>query len=476
MADATPSTPPLRCDVAVIGAGTAGLAAERAARRNGASTLLIDPEFNGTTCATVGCMPSKLLIAAASAAHRVGQAGRFGLAVHGLTVDGPAVMQRVREERDRFARLTRESFDELPDGVVVRGRARFTGPTTLTLDDGRTILARTIVIATGSRPNVPPAFAALGDRLLTSDSIFELPDLPRRLAVVGSGAIGLELAQAMAHLGVQVTLLDRGEQLAKLRCPRVHDAVLALMRRRMAVHLGVEVIPERDGDAARLRWKGATTGEGEFDLVLAALGRSPALGDLTLEQAGLALDDDGVPCHDRATMRCSDSAVFLAGDVAADLSVLHEASAEGAIAGRNAAAFPAAIPVARHPFFSITFTDPPIASIGRSEAEGAVTGTSDYGDQGRARVEGRNEGVLTLYATAPEGRLIGADLVAPAGDHLAHLLAWAIEGGMTARAMLDLPFYHPTIEEGLKPALRSVCAATSIALPPDQDAGTPPGG
>lgn len=466
----------LHCDVAVIGAGTAGLAAERAARRNGASTLLIDPQFIGTTCATVGCMPSKLLIAAANAAHRVGQVGLFGLSVPGLKVDGPAVLRRVRDERDRFARLTRESFKKLPDGVAVRARARFTGPTTLELDDGRTVQARAIVVATGSRPLLPPEFAMLGDRVLTNETVFELPDLPRRLAVVGSGSLGLELAQAMAHLGVQVTLLDRGERLAKLRCARVHDALLDLMGRCMTVHLGVEVSPERDGDAVCARWKGAASGEGQFDYVLAALGRPPVLDGLALEQAGLELDDEGVPCHDRATMRCGDSAVFLAGDVAADLPLLHEASADGAIAGRNAAAYPASIKVARHPFFSITFTDPPTASIGESEAEAAVTGTADFDDQGRARVEGRNEGTLTLYAAAPDGRLIGADLVAPAGDHLAHLLAWAIEGGMTARALLEMPFYHPTIEEGLKPALRSVCAAAPIALPPDQDAGTPPGG
>jgi len=175
-------------------------------------------------------------------------------------------------------------------------------------------------------------------------------------------------------------------------------------------------------------------------------------------------------------MRCGDSAVFLAGDAAADLPLLHEASSDGAIAGRNAAAMPAKITVKRHVPLSITFTDPPVASIGQSEEEGAVTGTSDFDDQGRARVEGVNEGTLTLYASAPEGKLIGADLVAPAGEHLAHLLAWAVETGCTASRLLELPFYHPTTEEGLKQALRSICAATPIALPADHDAGAPSGG
>ncbi|WP_121114861.1 dihydrolipoyl dehydrogenase [Croceibacterium ferulae] len=465
----------LTCDVAVIGAGTAGLAAERAARRNGASTLLIDPSFNGTTCANVGCMPSKLLIAAATEAHRIARAELFGIKVGDVTIDGPAVMRRVRAERDRFAAHTRDALDKRDPAKAVRARARFIGPDRLQLDDGRTIQARAIIIATGSSPLVPPPFAALGDRLLTSDNVWDLPDLPRRLAVVGSGSIGVELAQAMARLGVEVTLFDRGHSLIKLRCPKVRATLQAIIERDMAVHGGVAVLPERTAGGVRIRWNGDSSGEAEFDMVLAALGRPPNLDGLDLDRAGLELDDHGVPCHDRRTMRCGDSAVFLAGDVAADLPLLHEASHDGAIAGRNAAAFPAPIRTPRHVPFSITFTDPPVATIGDPETKGAVTGTADYGDQGRARVEGRNEGTLTLYAAAPDGRLIGADLVAPGGEHLAHMLAWAIERRLTGSEMLELPFYHPTLEEGLKQALRTICKATPIDLPVDQDSGTPPG-
>ncbi len=466
----------LRCDVAVIGAGTAGIAAERSARKNGASTLLIDPAFRGTLCANTGCMPSKLLIAAAREARRIEQADLFGIEVGEVRIDGPAVMRRVRSERDCFARLTRESFDKLPDGIAVHARARFEGPNRLCLDDGRAVEAKAIVIATGSTAALPPPFAALGDKVLTNESVFELPDLPGSLAVVGSGAIGLELAQAFAHLGVRVTLFDRDETMGKVRCPAVHDALSTIIRRDLDVHLGVDVKPEVTDNGVRVRWSGeAGSGEDAFDLLLAAMGRPPQLDGLDLGKAGIELDDKGVPVHDRQTMRCGDSAVFMAGDAASDIPLLHEASHDGAIAGRNAAAFPAPITTARHVPFSIIFTDPPLASIGKAEADGAVTGKADYSDQGRARVDGRNEGVLTLYAQAPHGTLIGADLVAPAGEHLAHLLAWAIERGTTASELLEMPFYHPTIEEGLKSALRTICAATPIPLPQDQDTGTPPG-
>jgi len=445
-------TTTLCCDVAVIGGGTAGLAAERAARKNGASTLLIDPEFGGTTCAQVGCMPSKLLIAASREAERIRRAKLFGLVVEGIKIDGPAVLRRVRTERDRFARLTRESIQDLPERVAVRARASFIGAGRLQLDDGR-----------------------VGDAALTSDTIFELDDLPERLAVIGSGTIGLELAQAFAQLGVEVTLFDKGERMAKIRCAKVHAQLRAILDDKMTVRLGVDVTPHRDEDGAKLSWTGSSEGEAFFDKVLVAVGRKPQLDGLQLESVQLELDDNGVPRHDRATMRCGESAVFLAGDAAGDLPLLHEASHDGAIAGRNAAAFPAPIPVDRNPPFAITFTEPVLARIGKAEENGAVTGTADFSDQGRARVDGQNRGVLTLYAAAPDGRLIGADLVAPAGEHLAHMLAWAVQGGLTATQLLNMPFYHPTVEEGLKQALRTICAATPIALPPDQDAGMPAG-
>ncbi|WP_299308142.1 dihydrolipoyl dehydrogenase [uncultured Croceicoccus sp.] len=466
----------LSCDVAVIGAGTAGLAAERAARDSGATTLLIDPEFRGTLCANTGCMPSKLLLAAAKEAHRIGKAGLFGIEVSAMRVDGPAVMERVRSERDRFVRLTRESIMDLPDEIRVQARARFESENRLALSDGRFVEAKAIVIATGSKAVVPPPFAALGDLLLTNENMFELDDLPRRLAVVGSGSIGLEMAQAFARLGTEVCLFDRADRMANLRCDKVHDALRGIIESDMTVHLGVDVEPSRDGDFVRVKWSSDdNTGEAEFDMLLAALGRPPLLDGLDIGNAGLECDDDGVPCHDRETMRCGTSAIFMAGDVAADVPVLHEASHDGRIAGRNAAALPAPISIDRHVKFTMIFTDPPVASIGVAEDESAVSGTADYSDQGRARVEGRNEGVLTLYAAAPEGRLIGADLVAPAGDHLAHAIAWAIERRVTASEMLELPFYHPTIEEGLKSALRTICAATPLPLPETQDTGTPAG-
>ena len=465
----------LRCDVAVIGAGTAGLAAERAARSNGASTLLIDPRFNGTTCATVGCMPSKLLIAASHAAHAARSSGQFGIEVRDVRIDGKAVMRRVRTERDRFVRLTQETMKEIPDGIRLLGMAKFVDSGTLGLDNGCIIEAGTIVIATGSSPFVPDAFAKLGHRILTNETIFDLEDLPKSLAVIGSGSIGLELAQAMARLGVKVTLFDNGNRLGGVRCDKVHAALRKAIEHDLRLVLNVELEPSAVDEAIHIEWSGGSSGNSTFDYALVATGRPPNLDSLNLAASGIVLDEHGVPEHDRDTMRCGDSNIFLAGDAGHDLPVLHEASHDGAIAGRNAVAFPASIKADRFTPFNITFTSPPVARIGESEEDGVITGTAEFNDQGRARVEGVNQGVLTLYAAAPDGRLIGADLFTPASEHLAHIIAWAVQHGHTATQLLEMPFYHPTIEEGLKSALRTICGSTPLALPTDQDHGTPSG-
>ncbi len=463
--------PDLTCDVAIIGAGTAGLAAERAARRAGARTLLIDEGFKGTLCATTGCMPSKLLIAAARAHADLDKARLMGIDIPQARVDGRRVMERLRAERDRFVAATRKGFDSLPDGTCIDARARFAAPDRLELDDGRQVAARAVVIATGSAPVVPKPYRGLGPRVLTNDTVFELEDLPLSMAVIGAGPLGAELAQAFGQLGVQVALFDQGQRLAKIRCDRVHEAFRDLYARDVALHLGCAPEPSAQGDGIRLAWNGQ---HHDFDCVLVATGRAPNLEGLNLSATGLPLDDKGVPRFDRDTLQCGDRAIFIAGDADADAPVLHEASLEGAIAGGNAARYPDVTPADRPPLFTITFTDPPLAAIGAAPGDCPINEFADYADQGRARIEARAGGILRLGADA-QGRLTGADLAVPGAEHLAHLLVAAVMRGQTAHDLLDIPFYHPTLEEGLKPALRAICKAASLDLSTTRDSGNPPG-
>ncbi len=449
----------LTCDVAVIGAGTAGLAAEHHARRAGAATLLIDPAFSGTTCATVGCMPSKLLIAAADAAWSVRHAAEFGIAAE-TDIDAGAVFDRLRKERDRFVAGVRRQIADIPAARRICARASFSGPDCLHLDDGRTVRARAIVIATGASPALPKAFDPVADCVLTNESIFELETVPNSVAVIGAGPLGLELGQALSRLGSQVEVFDRGNSVAALSDSDVSDALCSLLARELRLHLGTEPDVSPCPGGVRLAW---SSGSRDFERVLVAAGRPPNLEGLNLSKAGLYCDDHGTPEFDAETMRCGESAIFIAGDANHERPVLHEAAHEGAIAGNNAARWPDCGRFARHVPLAITFTRPESATVGTvpdPDAPDYATGEASYDNQGRSRVEARTGGLCRLYARQRDGALTGASLCAPEAGHLAHLIAWAIEAGLTAGQILDMPLYHPTFEEGLKPALRELCSKT----------------
>jgi dihydrolipoamide dehydrogenase len=447
----------LECDVAIIGAGTAGLAAERAARKAGAKTLLIDEHFAGTTCAAVGCMPSKLLIAAANAVHNARRISTFGIMATEPIVDGSAVMGRLREERDAFVSATLKSISDIPPEIRVPQRARFINDTTLRLDDGRHVAARAFVVATGSRPSMPKMFNGFERYIFTNENLFEMSTLPRSMAVVGAGPLGLELAQALARLGVETEVFEQKKNLPAVPDAEIAKAVISELSADLPIHLGVKLVARSEEKGVHISWSGTSTGNRKFDRILVAAGRPPELGDLNLAATGVATDRRGTPHFDNSTMQCGDSSIFLAGDVDGERAVLHEALFEGAIAGKNAAAFPNVRRHSRTVPVSIVFIDPLLAMIGEPASEGTVVGTSSYAEQGRAKVEARNAGLVRIIADRETGAVRGAVLFGPGMDHIAHLFAWAIERGETAVQMLRLPFYHPTFEEGLKPALREIC-------------------
>ncbi|AZV93801.1 dihydrolipoyl dehydrogenase [Bordetella sp. J329] len=460
-------------DVAVIGAGTAGLGAYRSARDQGASAVLIENGPFGTTCARVGCMPSKLLIAAAEAAHAARDGAPFGVHVSGLRVNGAEVLARVRRERDRFVGFVLKGMESIPAADVLRGTARFTAPGVLAVSgQEEEIHARAVVIATGSAPFIADELSGLGDRVLLNDSLFELPDLPRSIAVFGPGVIGLELGQALHRLGVRTRLFGARGSLGGISDPAVKAAALAAFKTEMALDVRAqmqEIRPDNHGVFIRFLDDEGHEQEEHFEYVLAATGRRPNLAALDLPKAGLALDARGRLAYDRNTLRVGDSAVYIAGDANGDLPLLHEASDEGRIAGRNAARHPQVEPGLRRAGLSVVFSEPQIASAGKrySELEQAgvefVIGEVDFGDQGRARVMRRNAGLLRVYAQRSSGRLLGAELAAPAAEHLGHLLAWSVQQQMTIGQMLEMPFYHPVVEEGLRTALRDAQAKLARA-------------
>lgn len=460
----------LQVDVAIIGAGSAGLPAFRAAQNHTENLVLIEGGTYGTTCARVGCMPSKLLIAAAEAAHSVEAAAEFGVHATKPIIKGEEVMGRVRRERDRFVGFVLEGVENIAEKHHIRSHATFIDDHTLQVADS-TIEAKTVVIATGSSPIIMPKFAELGDRLIVNDDIFDWQTLPESVAVFGPGVIGLELGQALHRLGVRMRLFGRSGSLKPLSDRAIRDYAIKVFQAEFPLDAKANVLGmERKGDQVEIcfvdREDGIEKTE-NFEYVLAATGRSPNVKGLGLENTSLKLDSRGVPIYDPATMQCGDSSIFIAGDVNNILPLLHEAADEGYIAGDNAGLFPEIKAGLRRSPLAVVFCDPQIAMVGKSwkELEGqenVVVGKISFEGQGRSRVILKNKGLMHLYADQNTGLFLGSEFIGPHAEHLAHLLSWAHQQKMKIPQMLEMPFYHPVIEEGLRTGLKDVSDQLSL--------------
>lgn len=461
----------LNVDVAVIGTGTAGMTAYRAARAQGARTVVIEGAHYGTTCARVGCMPSKLLIAAAEAAHALHTSGPFGVHAGEVRIDGPAVMARVQRERDRFVGFVLEAVEAIPVQDRLQGHARFTGPCTLQVDDHTEIHAGRVVIATGSTPLRLPQLENVGPGIVTSDDVFYWNDLPASVAVIGTGVIGLELGQALSRLGVRVRFYARGGSIANISDPEVLRCAARVLGEEVDIAFQSEIMGAvQEGDEVVLRVRDALGKESSerFQYVLMAAGRTPNVHDLGLELTGLEQGADGIPTFDVRTMQCGTSPIFIAGDANNERPLLHDAADHGKIAGDNAGRYPDVRPGLRRMPIAVAFTEPNIATLGKSYralcASGQpkfAVGSVSFENQGRSRVMLQNKGMLRVYAEYGSRLFLGAEMIAPRAEHLAHLLSWACQMRMTVDQMLEMPFYHPVIEEGVRTALRDL--ATNLA-------------
>jgi dihydrolipoamide dehydrogenase len=273
------------------------------------------------------------------------------------------------------------------------------------------------------------------------------------------------LGQALARLGVRVVVLGRGGRLGPITDPYVHRAAQAAFSAEFPLDCDAHVSRvERVGDKVEIDYVGpdGAPHTHRFDYVLAATGRTPNVDRLDLEKAGIELDAKGIPVFDPTTLQAGTSSVFIAGDVSNYLPLLHEAADEGRIAGENAARFPNVAAGLRRTPLGIVFTDPQIAIVGRGfgslKTHALAAGEVSFDNQGRSRVMLRNRGHLRVYGNPETGRFLGAEMVGPDAEHIGHLLAWALQSGMTVAQMLEMPFYHPVVEEGLRTALRDLAA------------------
>lgn len=440
----------------ILGAGSAGLTALSEIRRETEDFLMVNGGHFGTTCARVGCMPSKALIHCAEHFHARNSLNDFGVeGGENLVLNPQKVMARVREFRDRFTQgVQAGSTDTLRSDQLIKGYARFIDEQTIEVN-GEQVRAERIIIATGSRPVVPAAWESLGEKLLTSDTLFELETLPKKVAVIGLGVIGLELGQALSRLGVDVTGVEMAEKMTVVQSPVMAKKIHQVLSTEFPILLGQAAQLTSTENGIRV-----TVGHQVFevDAVVAALGRHANVDRLELEHIGVSLNDHGMPPFDPETLQVADKPIFIAGDVNAYRPVLHEAGHEGRIAAQNAISYPRVTHFERKTPIGITFTDPQVGVFGATYSQldlsRAVIAEFDLErNNGRAIVMGQDKGKIVLYADQQTKCLLGGELFMVQAEHLTHLLAWAVAQKMTVKALLDLPFYHPVLEEALSSTL-----------------------
>jgi pyruvate/2-oxoglutarate dehydrogenase complex dihydrolipoamide dehydrogenase (E3) component len=446
-------------DLVVLGGGTAGLTAAVGAASQGARTLLVERDRTGGDCLWTGCVPSKALLTVAARAHAARTAGALGVHAPDVTVDFAAVMSHV--ERAIATIAPHDSPERLrAEGVeVVHGTGTFAGPDRVEVD-GRAVRFRHAMIATGASPLVPPIPGLREADPLTSDTLWGLTELPRRLVVLGGGPIGAELGQAFARLGSRVTIIEMADGLL----PREEPAARALVAASLAADgvdiqvrtTAVRVVQGDGGDVALVVERDGQERAIAYDELLVAVGRRPNVAGLGLEAAGVELDERGAVAVD-GRLRTSNPRIYAGGDVTMLLPFTHTASAHGATVVQNAVfGLRRSVDHDRIPW--VTFTAPEVARIGPSVAEarerhgaGVRVRRADHADLDRAVAAGDTGGFATLVAD-PKGRLLGATVVGPrAGETIGEVVAW-MAGGATLSTIVRSTHAYPTWNEDLTAA------------------------
>lgn len=443
-------------NLVVLGGGSAGLVAAIGAAGLGAKVALVERHLLGGDCLNAGCVPSKTVIRSAWVLGEIARARQLGVAVEGVRVDFGAVMERMRRVRadlsdhDSAQRVTKLGID------LYLGAARFTGSNTLEID-GQTLSFSKAVIATGSRPAAPPIPGLAETGYLTNETVWDLTLLPPRLAVIGAGPIGAELAQAFRRFGSEVTLFDVVPRLLG----REDEQAAAVIRRVFAAEgiglaLGAEIeLVSRTGAAKQLAYRlDGAAHTLAVDEILVAAGRLPNLEGLNLAAANVACNQRGVEVDD--TLRTTNPHIYAAGDVATRFQFTHIADATARMVLQNAL-FPGPkkklsdliIPWA-------TYTDPEVAHVGLYgwEAEKAGIAVTTYthllAETDRGRADGEADGFVKVHVQRGSDKILGATIVGRHAGELISEITVAMSGGLGLRHLATVIHPYPTEAEAIR--------------------------
>ena len=443
-------------DLGIIGGGAAGLTAAAGAAQFGAKTILIEKATKlGGDCLHYGCVPSKTLIRTAGVYSLMKRSSQFGLPKVSLPeVDLEAVMNRVKTVIDKIQQHdSPERFCNL-GAQIVFGKVSFLDEHSVNLD-GRTLSARSWIIATGSSPALPPVEGLANTPYLTNETIFNQKKLPARLIVLGGGPIGLELAQAMGRLGSRVTIVEFMDQILG---PEDQD-IAAILQEQLKedgimIYTATKAVKAQyDGSLFHLTVADAN-GKGQNSILtaealLVAAGRKPNIDGLALDAAGVIFTPRGIPTD--ARMKTNIKHIYACGDVNGLLPFTHVAGYEAGIALTNAILrLPRKADYAKIGW--CTYTDPEIASIGYNEKRARKEGIEyrvweeQLAENDRAQAEGATKGKIKLLVS-PGGKLLGCQIIGAHAGELIHEWIIAIQGGVKLSTIAGAVHIYPTISE-----------------------------
>ncbi|HEY5996793.1 MAG TPA: mercuric reductase [Candidatus Deferrimicrobiaceae bacterium] len=446
-----------RYNLVVIGAGTAGLVAAAGAAGLGARVALVERHLLGGDCLNVGCVPSKGVIRAARALSDARGGGEFGVSGgEGLGFDFAAAMARMRRLRASISRhdSARRFRDELGVDVFI-GQGVFTAPDRVEVE-GKTLRFAKAAVCTGARAAAPriPGLEEAG--YLTNETVFALTELPPRLAVIGAGPVGCELAQSFARFGSRVTLIQhRGQILGREDRDAAELLQAVLIREGIDLRLGFETrsVGLRGNEKVLRLERGGETVEVAADAILIGIGRAPNLEGLGLEKGGIDCDKDGVKVTD--SLRTSNPRVYAAGDICSPFKFTHAADAMARILIANA------LFMGRRKRSALTipwctYTDPEIARVGMSERDARGKGieidtlTVALDGVDRAILDGETEGFARVHLRKGTDRILGATLVARHAGEMINELTLAMSGGLGLSSIGKTIHPYPTQAEAIK--------------------------
>lgn len=444
------STGPTRFDVVVVGAGS-GTTVSAAAAGAGRSVAIVDAGPFGGTCLNRGCIPSKMLVHVADVARTIRRAHLFGIDGRIERIDWQAIVERVFADIDAEASAIEEGNEAAERIVVYKGEARFVGPKLLEVE-GQQISADSIVIAAGTRPDIPAIEGLGGVAWCTSDDIMRITEQPRRLAILGGGLVAAELGHFFGSLGTDITFIVRGDRLVDDEDEDVATRFTDVYRRRFDLALGTTLARARKQDGEIVLDLTSDTGFRELrvDALLVATGRVPNTDRLAAAEAGLALDDDGFLQTDDY-LRTNVEGVWALGDIVGRYQLKHSANLEAAHVAHNMLDPERLVPVDYRGMPHAVFASPQIGSVGLTEQAARAIGrryvvaTHAYDETAYGSSIEDHDGFVKVLADPESREILGCHIMGTDASTLIQGVSTLMRAGDTVDAVRRAIFVHPAL-------------------------------